>query len=68
MMRSHLSLLQAAEIKGLQLRGTAVRLHARGNFLTERVVRCWNRFLRGVVDAPSLEVFKAKLFKGPCAI
>jgi len=26
-----------------------------------RVVRCWHRLPRGVVDAPSLEVFKARL-------
>jgi len=26
-----------------------------------RVVRCWNRLPRQAVDAPSLEVFKARL-------
>ena len=33
----------------------------RGEFFTERVVRCWNRLPKEAVDAPSLEVFKARL-------
>lgn len=37
------------------------RLYIGKKLFTVRVVRCWNRLPREVVDAPSLEVFKARL-------
>ena len=36
-------------------------MDVKGNFFTERVVRCWNRLPREAVDAPSLEVLKTRL-------
>ncbi|KFP19569.1 hypothetical protein Z169_00443, partial [Egretta garzetta] len=46
---------------GFKLQGGRFRLHIRKKFFTGKVVTQWNRLPREAVDAPSLEVFKARL-------
>ena len=44
-----------------KLKEKSFRLDVRMKFFTQRVGWHWNRFPREAVDAPSLEVFKARL-------
>jgi len=46
---------------GCKLKEGRFRLDIRKKFFTMRVVKQWNRWPRAAVDAPSLEVFKARL-------
>ncbi|KFR00457.1 hypothetical protein N306_00167, partial [Opisthocomus hoazin] len=46
---------------GCKLKEGRFRLDIRKKFFTMRVVKHWYRLPREAVDAPSLEVFKARL-------
>ncbi|KFQ27715.1 hypothetical protein N332_13525, partial [Mesitornis unicolor] len=46
---------------GFKMKKGRFRLNIRKKFFTVRVVRHWDRLPREAVDAPSLEVSKARL-------
>jgi len=46
---------------GFKLGQGRLRLDIRRKFFTQRVVKHWNRLSKEVVDAPSLQAFKARL-------
>ena len=46
---------------GFKLRQWRFRLDIRRKFFTQRVVTYWNRLLKVVMDASSMEAFKARL-------
>jgi len=53
--------------KGHKLKHRKFHLDMTKKFFTLRVTEHWNRLPRGVVESPSLEIFKTRLDKVLCS-
>jgi len=53
---------------GHKLKHRKFRLNTRKNFFPLRVTEPWDRLPRGVVDSPSLEIFKTHLDEVLCSL
>jgi len=53
---------------GHKLKKRKFQLNMRKNFFTLRLTEHWNRLPRGVVESPSLEIFKTRLDKILCSL
>jgi len=53
---------------GHKLKHRKFQLNMRKNFFTLRVTEHWNRLPRGVVESPSLEIFKTHLDEVLCSL
>jgi len=53
---------------GHKLKHRKFHLNRRKNFFTLRMTEQWNRLPRGVVDSPSLEIFKTCLNEVSCSL
>jgi len=53
---------------GHKLKHRKFQLNMKKNVFTLRVTEHWNRLRRGVVESPSVEIFKTRLDKVLCSL